>query len=91
MSRKSGRFGLVLLVVVMAVVLLLVARNWQAAAPRLAETLRARPDGARAAGGDTAETGTAGDSLRTLPGVGEMKRATERHADQVQEALAEDR
>ena len=91
MGRKRGSFGLVLLIVVMAVVLLLVARSWKAAAPSLAETMRARPEAARAAGGDTAETGPAGDSPRGLPGVGEMKRATDRHADQVQEALAEAR
>ena len=91
MSRKSDRSGLVLLVIVMAIVLLLVARTWQAAAPRLTETMRGRPEAARPAGGDAAEAGPAGDSPRALPGVGTMKRATDRHADQVQEALAEAR
>jgi len=89
MGRKSGSFGLVLLVVVMAVVLLLVARNWQTAAPRLSETMRARPETARAPTRDADATGDAGDSPRALPGVGTMKRATDRHADQVQETLAE--
>lgn len=91
MSRKYGRSGLALLAVVMAIVLLLVARNWQAATPRLAETMRARPEAAREAGGDAAESGPVGGSSRALPGVGAMKRAADRHADQVQEALAEAR
>jgi len=89
MSRRSGSFGLVLLVVVMAVVLLLVARSWKAAAPHLAETIHARPEVARVPASDADATGDAGDSPRALPGVGEMRRATGRHADQVQEALAE--
>ena len=89
--KKSGSFGLVLLVAVIAIILLLVAKNWQAAAPRLAETMRARPEAARADGADPAGAGDAGDSPQALPGVGDMKRATDRHADQVQEALAEAR
>jgi len=89
--KKRGSSGLVLLVVVMAIVLLLVAKNWKAAAPRLAETMRAQPQAAHPAGGDPAEAGDDDGPPRALPGVGEMKRATDRHADQVQEALAEDR
>jgi len=93
MSRKSGGFGLVLLVVVMAIVLLLVAKSWQAAAPRLSETMRARPEAARAGVADPGldPAGDAGAPRRTLPGVGEMKQATDQHADQVQEALSEAR
>ena len=87
--KKRGSSGLVMLVVVMAIVLLLVAKNWKAAAPRLAETMRARPEAARAPASDADAKGDTGDSPRALPGVGEMKRATGRHSDQVQEALAE--
>jgi hypothetical protein len=93
--KRNGSPGLLLLAIVMAVVLLLVARNWKAAAPRLSETLRARPTASVAAdepgsasGEATPEDGAPGPP-RSLPGVGEMKRATDRHAGQVQEALAE--
>lgn len=78
--KKGGGFGLLMLVVVMAIVLLLVAQNWKAAAPRLTETMRARPQ--------AAAEGAPGSS-QALPNVGEMKRATDRHAGAVQEALAE--
>ncbi|MCU0230194.1 MAG: hypothetical protein MUC67_02325 [Acidobacteria bacterium] len=79
--KKGGGFGLLMLVVVMAIVLLLVAQNWKAAAPRLTEAMQTRPQAA-------ASDGASGSS-RTLPGVGEMKKATDRHAGAVQEALAE--
>jgi hypothetical protein len=78
----------------MAIILLLAAKNWRAAAPRLSETMRVRPEAARNAGAaaaDAPEPGDAGSSSRALPDVGDMKRATDRHADQVQEALAEAR
>jgi hypothetical protein len=79
--KKNGSFGLVLLVVVMAIVLLLVAQNWKAAAPRLTETMRAQPR--------TAATDGAPGSSQALPNVGEMKQSTDGHAAAVQEALAE--
>ncbi|MCU0225486.1 MAG: hypothetical protein MUF27_15770 [Acidobacteria bacterium] len=93
--KRNGSPGLLLLAIVTAIVLLLVARNWKAAAPRLSETLRARPEAAVAADEPGSPAGAADPAVdgpgppRSLPGVGEMKRATDRHAGQVQEALAE--
>jgi hypothetical protein len=86
--RKRGSFGLVLLVVAMAIVLLLAAKNWQAAAPRLSETMRAAPR-AEALVGEDGDGSARGE--RRLPTVPEMKRATDRHAAEVQEALGEAR
>ncbi len=80
MRRRGGSFGILLLIVVMGVVLLLVARNWQAAAPRLSDTMRARPGAARSADAD-------GAPARALPNARDMKQATDAHTAEVQAAM----
>lgn len=82
MRQRGGSFGIVLLALVMGIVLLLVARNWQAAAPRLSETMGARP-------GAAATTDTEGVAPRALPNASDMKRATDAHSQEVQQALSE--
>jgi len=79
MSRqRGGGFGLVVLVVVLAVVLLLVARSWRAVAPEARAVTAPRIT-------DPQLTGSGGD----LPDLQETGRRTDAHAQQVQDALAE--
>jgi len=83
--RKSGgaAIGLLILVISLAVVMILVARQWKAVAPTALQV-----SGTAGAGGidDHAE----GDAVQSgeLPDLGEMQQATDEHAAQVQEALA---
>jgi hypothetical protein len=77
MTRKLGSIGLLVLVIAMAVVLVLVAKSWTAVAPTATE-IRA----GTAASGDDA----AGDD--DMPGMSDMKRETDAHADDVREAMA---
>jgi hypothetical protein len=81
MRRPLGGFGLVALVIVVAVVLVLAARQWQAVAPTAAEVRDAR-DAIRPAAASTA----ADQGQR--PGLGEMRDRTSEHADAVADALA---
>ena len=74
MARRGSSFGMVMLVVVMAIVLLLVARGWREVAPTAVELNDETP-------ALPAEVG------RELPGLGEMRQATGEHVEQL-EALA---
>ena len=76
MKRSLGGFGLVMLVIVVAIVLILAARQWQAVAPVAAEI--------PASAGDTGESSD--DDGR--PGLREMRANTSEHSDRVQDALA---
>jgi len=76
MSRRGGSFGLVVLVVVLAVVLLLVARSWRAVAPQAISVSAPRVTDPALGSGD-------------LPDLNETRRRTDTHAAQVQDALAE--
>ena len=82
MKRSAASFGLVMLVVVMAIVLLLVARSWQSVAPVAAEL----PDPSVRPERSSDDDGS--DSDDALPGLDEMRAASDEHADRVQEALA---
>ena len=79
MSRRGGGFGLVILVVVFAVVLLLAVRAWRSMATEatgiVAPVLDEEP----------AESGAAASS--DLPRLQEMREETAAHADRVREAL----
>jgi hypothetical protein len=81
MKRIGSVLGLVALVVVMAIVLLLVARSWESVAPvadELAPSPRATTGGERPGTSRSEE----------LPGLDEMRDASGEHADRFQEALA---
>ena len=71
------------MVVVMAIVLLLVARQWRSVAP-----VAQQVSGAPAAFDDRGETG-AGEAVRSgeLPDLKEMQAETSAHADQLEQAL----
>ena len=85
--RKGGGIGFVLLVVVLAVVLLLVARSWKSVAPTAIQVTNGGegdvvvPDHGEAAAGAAVSSGN-------LPDLNEMQQETDAHAQQVQEALA---
>ena len=85
--RKGGGLGLVALVVVLAVVLLLAARQWRAVAPT---AMQLDQNNQPVAVKDHGETG-AGEALRSgkLPDLNDMRAGTGAHADQLEEALAE--
>ena len=85
MGKKPSGFGFVMLVVVLAVVLLLAARQWRSVAPTALQV--SDPD-LSAVADDHGETG-AGEALRSgqLPDLRDMKQQTGEHADRLQEAL----
>lgn len=87
MNRKGSGFGLVMLVVVMAIVLLLVAKAWKkhgAAAIEVstpAGTFEVDDHGQTEAAGEVRSGG--------LPNLQQMRQNTTEHADRVQDALEE--
>ena len=87
MKKMGGGFGLIMLVVVMAVVLLLVAKQWKAVAP----TALQLDDGTPMVVPETHGEDAAGDALQRggLPDLNQMRQATDQHAQQVQETLEE--
>ena len=78
---------MIILVVVLAIVLLLVAKQWKSVAPTVmqldGDTPTIVPDTHGEAG--------AGEALQSgqLPNLNQMRQATDSHAEQVQETLAE--
>jgi hypothetical protein len=94
-------FGMVALLVVLVVVLLLTARSWTAVAPtalevRYAPNLKVggddAADGAAAkpatqAGATTNDANDDQTSLKRLTDVGEMKRRTDAHSQELKNAL----
>lgn len=74
---------MVLLVVVMAVVLMLVARVWRDAGPKVIDV--AQPAATVNPRGQSDALG----ALEGLPGLNDVRRDTDAHAQQVQDALAE--
>ncbi len=87
MRKMGGGFGMLMLVIVLAIVLLLAARNWQAVAPTAAQV--ADPGNA-ATVEDHGQT-EAGEAIRSgrLPDLNEMRQSTAAHSDRVQTALEE--
>ena len=85
--RKGGGFGLVMLVVVMAVVLLLVAKNWKSVAPTAVQL----PENGPTAPLSTHGEDQAGEALSSgnLPDLNDMRSETDAHAQRLQEALSE--
>lgn len=88
--RRLGSFGTVVLLVVMAIVLLLVARSWRSVAPsalavKAATEVRGPTDTPARDRGPSAP-GPAVPSGQ-LPDLNDMRRSTADHATQVREAL----
>ena len=85
--RKGGGFGLVVLVIVMAVVLLLVAKSWKSVAPTATQL---DPEGP-AAPLETHGEDEAGEALQSgnLPDLNEMRSETDAHAERLEQALSE--
>jgi len=85
MERRGAGFGMVMLVVVMAVVLLLVARSWKSVAP----VAVALPDGDVPVQVDDRGESGAGAAVRSgnLPGLQDMREETRAHSEELQEAL----
>lgn len=87
MKRQGGGFGIIMLLVVVAIVMLLVARSWKSVAPTAVQV--ATPAGNVAVpdhgDGEAAEAATSG----TLPDLNDARRETGAHAEQLQDALKE--
>jgi hypothetical protein len=81
MRRQGGGFGVVMLLVVVAIVLYLATRSWRTALPTAAEM--AAP--ATTAGGSG--TPESGESPPVRPSLREMKTATDSHTSAVSEGL----
>ena len=86
MARKGGGFGFVMLLVVVVAALWLTARAWEKSG---ASALALDPSSSASTTGSPPARGQsdARDALGTLPDLGEMRDATSRHSDAVQEAL----
>ena len=79
-SRISG-FGMLALLVVVALVLLLVARAWERLAPAAPEV--AVP----LAGGPAGEDGRPSERDERMPGLTETMRRTDQHEERTREAM----
>jgi len=86
--KKGGGLGLVVLVVVLAIVLLLVAKQWKAVAPT---AMQLDDGGTPMVVPKTHGEDAAGEALQRggLPDLNQMRQATGEHAQQVQETMAE--
>lgn len=84
--KKGGGFGMVVLVVVMAIVLLLVAKQWKSVAPT---AMQLDDSGTPMVVPETHGEDEAGEALQRggLPDLNQMRQATGQHAEQVQETL----
>jgi hypothetical protein len=83
--RKGGGFGLILLIVVMAVILLLATRAWKAVMPtasRIQDPAVAAPVPDHGQSEAAEELGSPG-----LPNLDEMRENTSNHAEQMQELM----
>jgi len=87
MAKRSFSFGMVALLIVMAVVLTLVARAWRTVAPAALDVRDATHSGPLDDHGQT----EAGNAVREggMPDLRETERETDEHAARVQEALQE--
>ncbi len=87
MKKMGGGFGLIAMVIVVAIVLLLVAKQWKSVAPTV---MQLDADGPMIVPNTHGEDG-AGEALRRggLPNLNQMRQATGEHAEQVQEAFDE--
>ena len=87
MRKHGGGFGIVILLVVLAVVMLLVARNWKSVAPTAIQVTN--PSSPVQV--DDHGQPEAGEAIRSgqLPNLNDMRQATSQHASEVQDALQE--
>ena len=89
MRLKGGGIGFVVVLIALAIVLMLTAKSWNAAAPTLATLPGAESAGPVSDHGQT----EAVEALRTTPlglqNLNEMQQSTDEHADQVQEIMSQ--
>jgi hypothetical protein len=85
MAKRGSGIGMVMLVVVLAIVLLLVARNWRSVAPTAMQISDPELGSAVDDHGQT----EAGAAVRSgqLPDLNDMRQQTAAHSQDVQEAL----
>ncbi|MDH3285287.1 MAG: hypothetical protein OEQ13_11145 [Acidobacteriota bacterium] len=72
--RRMSPLGLIGVLIVLVIVMLLVAKNWEAAAPAL--------------GSRTSSPGRQGIESDKLPGLDQMEQKTGEHADELRRALS---
>ena len=86
MAKRTPSFGMVMLLVVMAVVLMLVANAWRTMAPAALDTHDALNSGPLSTHGQE----EAAQEVRKggLPGVRDTQKETDKHTAEVEEALA---
>ena len=85
MRRSGGNFGIVILVVVLAVVLLLAVKAWENVMPA---TSALSGTGSTAAVSDHGQPEAVEEARSSdLPDLTDMRDSTSEHADQVREAL----
>ena len=88
MSKKVSSFGMLMLVISTAIVLLLVAKAWESMAPTAmhVETINELSTGVvRSSSEETDEE--AGGTKRRLPGLNDLRRETNQHSQDVQDTL----
>ena len=87
MNRKGGGIGFVILVIALAIVLFLASRAWLAMIPAAAEALLPETSAPVQDHGQS----SAGEALRsgTLPNLKQMGQSTNRHIEQLEEAVRE--
>jgi len=85
MKRQGGGFGVLILLVVVAIVLFLAARAWKGVMPEASQSIRPS-----APVSDHGQTEAAGEVRSgNLPDMNEMRNRTSDHADSLRDALEE--
>jgi hypothetical protein len=85
MRKQGGGFGVVLLLVVVAVVLFLATRAWKQVLPTASEIANpSAPDASKTA---TGEGASSGEVPPVRPSLREMDQRTSEHTDQVRDTL----
>ena len=85
MRRISGGFGVVLLAIVVAVVLLLAARAWNAVAPTAADVR----DASAPVPADVRDAASSATRDGSLPRLDDVRQRTGAHAEEIANALAQ--
>ena len=84
MGRLFSVFGLIMLMVVMAIVMILTARSWRQLAPHAIEVTNPPPAEAPASNQDSTRPELI-EGAGYLPNLNEMRRNTAAHTDRVEE------
>jgi hypothetical protein len=89
MKLKGGGLGFVIVIIALAIVLLLTAKSWNAAAPTLAALPGAEGAGPVSDHGQTDAVEALRENSLGIQGLQGMQQSTDEHVDEVQEIMSQ--